>query len=198
MFKIKSLLLTLALACVALISLTAYTYRDEFQNRDITNLANERDASADSGGFFPNLFGGSNDGFDSLWAGDSHVVMGKLGNETLRAQLGRRTWYLLHVMASRYPPEPTKDEVSAMKNFLFLMSRLYPCGDCAHHFQQHLKKHPPVASSRDELEQYLCRMHNTVNKVLKKPQFDCATVHDNYDCGCGPDNVRYKPDGTKL
>ncbi|KAI8323509.1 hypothetical protein GQ54DRAFT_258032 [Martensiomyces pterosporus] len=136
------------------------------------------------------MFGG---GFDELWKGDSHVVMGKMGNETLRAQLGRRTWYLLHVMASRYPEDPTKDETKAMESFLFLLSRLYPCGDCAHHFQQHLKKHPPQVSSRDELEQYLCKMHNTVNKVLKKPIYNCTEVHEAYDCGCGPNNVRYTP-----
>ena len=28
-------------------------------------------------------------------------------------------------------------------------------------------------------------MHNEVNKRLEKPDFDCAHLSDEYDCGCG-------------
>jgi len=31
----------------------------------------------------------------------------------------------------------------------------------------------------------LCAVHNEVNKRLKKPDFDCAHLSDQYDCGCG-------------
>ncbi|KAJ1914126.1 hypothetical protein H4219_004922 [Mycoemilia scoparia] len=125
---------------------------------------------------------------------ENGVVMGKMPNETLKAQLGQSTWYFLHVMASRYPVDPTRNEQDTMRFFLRGLSRLYPCGQCAHHIQQHFKKDPPRVGSRDELEQYLCNFHNEVNKRLKKPLFDCKTVHDHYDCGCGPDLVRYKPE----
>ncbi|KAI9499976.1 hypothetical protein GGI25_005363 [Coemansia spiralis] len=184
MSRARSLLLTVTLFCLSFLALSMYRYRDEFRDRSLSNLSNE------DSGLFGNLIHAG--GLD-MWQGDTHVVMGKMGNETLRAQLGRRTWYLLHVMASRYPEEPTRSEQDAVKNFLFLMSRLYPCGDCAHHFQQHLKKYPPVVASRHALEQYLCNMHNIVNKSLKKPAFNCTEVHETYDCGCGPDNVRYTP-----
>ncbi|KAJ1883577.1 hypothetical protein H4R99_000463 [Coemansia sp. RSA 1722] len=187
MLKLRSLLTLLILASLGLFTYTAYQYREEFLDRGLTNLSNEPDQS---GNILHNLI---NNGLGELWQGDTHVVMGKMANETLRAQLGRRTWYLMHVMASRYPVDPTKDEKQAVKSFLFLLSRLYPCGDCAHHFQQHLKKHPPVVDSRNDLEQYLCNMHNVVNKSLKKPMFNCTEVHEAYDCGCGPDNVRYNP-----
>ncbi|KAJ2764897.1 hypothetical protein IWQ56_001465 [Coemansia nantahalensis] len=183
MLKIKTAALYLALALLGLVTFAAVKHRDEFVDRSLTNYDNE-----DSGGMFRNLLNVAD-----MWQGDTHVVMGKMANETLRAQLGQRTWYLMHVMASRFPEEPTGNEKEAMRSFLFLMSRLYPCGDCAHHFQQHLKKHPPVVSGRHDLEQYLCAMHNVVNTSLKKPLFDCATVHETYDCGCGPDTVRYKP-----
>ncbi|KAJ2662686.1 hypothetical protein IWW48_001744 [Coemansia sp. RSA 1200] len=104
---------------------------------------------------------------DNMWHGGTNLVMGKIVNETLRAQLGRRSWYLLHVMASRYPEGPTRDKKNAAKDFLFLLSRLYTCGDCAHHSQQHLKKYQPLVGSRNKLKQYLCSMHNVVNKSLK-------------------------------
>ncbi|KAJ1800922.1 hypothetical protein LPJ59_000712 [Coemansia sp. RSA 2399] len=191
MLKKRTVLFSAVLFILGLLTMAAYNYRDEFADRSLSNLSN------DNAGLFANILqagtGGLGGGLGDMWHGDTHVVMGKMANETLRAQLGRRTWYLLHVMASRYPEEPTKDEKDAAKGFLFLLSRLYPCGDCAHHFQQHLKKHPPVVDSRNDLEQYLCGMHNVVNKSLNKPVFNCTEVHEAYDCGCGPDNIRYTP-----
>ncbi|KAJ2652324.1 hypothetical protein IWW40_001179 [Coemansia sp. RSA 1250] len=153
MLKKRTAVYCLLLGLLGLLSFTAYQYRNELRDRSLTEY--------DDTGMFHNIL---NVGMNDMWQGDTHVVMGKMANETLRAQLGRRTWYLLHVMASRYPEQPTRDEKDAMKNFLFLMSRLYPCGDCAHHFQQHLKKHPPIVGSRNDLEQYLCNMHNVVNR----------------------------------
>ncbi|PVV03828.1 hypothetical protein BB560_001692 [Smittium megazygosporum] len=130
---------------------------------------------------------------DALADLEGKAVMGKLVNETLRADLGRSTWYVLHVMASRYPKDPTETEKALADTFITSLSFLYPCGDCAIHFQRHLKKNPAQLSSRNDFEQWLCALHNVVNKFLKKPIFDCSTVHDKYDCGCGPDLVRYDP-----
>ena len=31
----------------------------------------------------------------------------------------------------------------------------------------------------------LCAVHNKVNERLHKPEFDCAHLSDEYDCGCG-------------
>ncbi|KAJ2708877.1 hypothetical protein H4R19_004530 [Coemansia spiralis] len=183
MLKTRTVLLYLVLVFLGLVTFTAIQHRDEFADRSLTNYENEAE-----GGVLHNILH-----MADVWQGDTHVVMGKMVNETLRAQLGQRTWYLMHVMASRFPEEPTGNEKEAMRSFLFLMSRLYPCGDCAHHFQQHLKKHPPIVTTRHDLEQYLCNMHNVVNTSLKKPLFNCTTVHEAYDCGCGPDTVRYKP-----
>lgn len=36
---------------------------------------------------------------------------------------------LLHTMAARFPEEPTENERETFKSFLFLFSRLYPCGE---------------------------------------------------------------------
>lgn len=35
-------------------------------------------------------------------------------------------------------------------------------------------------------------MHNEVNKRLQKPEFDCAHLSDEYDCGCGDEPVTTK------
>lgn len=46
-----------------------------------------------------------------------------------RAELGQASWKLLHTMAARFPEEPTDDEREAFKSYLYLFSRLYPCGE---------------------------------------------------------------------
>ncbi|KAI8581411.1 hypothetical protein K450DRAFT_232952 [Umbelopsis ramanniana AG] len=113
-----------------------------------------------------------------------HVIMGKLGNETIKAELGRSTWKLLHTMTARFPLEPTSEERTALKQWITLLSRLYPCGECAEHFQVLLKQYPPQTSSRDAASQWACAVHNKVNERLEKPMFDCSLVADMYQCGC--------------
>ncbi|KIJ66018.1 hypothetical protein HYDPIDRAFT_27220 [Hydnomerulius pinastri MD-312] len=115
------------------------------------------------------------------------VIMSKLGNETAKAELGRATWKLLHTMTLRYPENPTQDEREALESYMYLTSRLYPCGECAAEFQELLKKFPPQTSSRLAASLWLCSVHNEVNTRLKKPTFDCSKLDETYDCGCGDD-----------
>ncbi|KAK2462479.1 hypothetical protein APHAL10511_005449 [Amanita phalloides] len=115
------------------------------------------------------------------------VIMSKLGNATAKAALGRATWKLLHTMTLRFPEHPTPDERTALASYFHLLSRLYPCGECAAEFQALLKKYPPQTSSRRAAALWLCSVHNQVNERLGKPRFDCAKLDAEYDCGCGDD-----------
>ncbi|GAA5994168.1 hypothetical protein JCM5350_006340 [Sporobolomyces pararoseus] len=130
---------------------------------------------------------------ESLLKGET--IMPKLGNATAKAELGRASWKLLHTMAARFPENPTTSEREAFKSFLYLFSRLYPCGECASEFQALLKKHPPQTSSRSAASFHLCHLHNLVNLRLGKPEFDCSKdLEGIYDCGCGTD----EEEGTGL
>lgn len=62
-----------------------------------------------------------------------------------------------------------------------------PSGECAAHFQAHLKKYPPQVSSRSAAAGWACFIHNEVNQMLNKPIFDCNNLGDYYDCGCADD-----------
>ncbi|KAL9610340.1 MAG: hypothetical protein Q9167_004938, partial [Letrouitia subvulpina] len=73
----------------------------------------------------------------------------------------------------------------ALTTYIYLFARLYPCGECAAHFQALLKSFPPQVSSRKAAEMWGCHVHNQVNRRLKKVEFDCARVGEAYDCGCG-------------
>ncbi|KAK3386296.1 ERV/ALR sulfhydryl oxidase domain-containing protein [Sordaria brevicollis] len=116
----------------------------------------------------------------------------KLENATAKAELGRASWRLFHTMMARFPETPTADESLALKTYIQLFARLYPCGDCASHFQKLLKKYPPQTSGRNAAAGWACFVHNEVNKRLKKEQFDCNKIGDFYDCGCGEDGGEKK------
>ena len=70
---------------------------------------------------------------------------------------------------------------------MHLFQRLYPCGECAEHFGQVLKKYPPQVSTRSAAAAWGCHVHNVVNKRLNKKEFDCSNIGDFYDCGCAED-----------
>ncbi|KAL1408305.1 hypothetical protein Q8F55_005111 [Vanrija albida] len=117
------------------------------------------------------------------------VIMPHLGNETAKAELGRAAWRVLHLMTLRFPDKPTADDRETLKNYFHLFARLYPCGECAAHFQKMLKEYPPQTSSRKSASLWLCSLHNKVNERLGKPEFDCLTLDATYDCGCGDNST---------
>ncbi|KAF3912177.1 hypothetical protein ABW21_db0207341 [Orbilia brochopaga] len=120
------------------------------------------------------------------------VIMPKLGNETIKAELGRASWRLLHTMLARFPEKPSADEREALKSYIHLFARLYPCGECAAHFRILLEQYPPQTSSRGAASQWGCTVHNAVNKRLKKEIFDCSTIADRYQCGCAEEDEKNK------
>jgi len=121
----------------------------------------------------------------SSTSGDA--IMPSLGNETAKAELGRAAWKLFHTTMARFPDKPSPDESKALKDYIHLFARLYPCGECARHFQQILKKYPPQVSTRSSAAAWACFVHNEVNVSKGKPVFDCANIGDWYDCGCADD-----------
>lgn len=100
-------------------------------------------------------------------------------------------------MVARFPEEPTKEERMTLETFIHLFARLYPCGQCASHFQKLLKQYPPQTSSRNAAAGWLCFAHNVVNERVHKPIFDCNKIGDFYDCGCGEDEKK-KAAGKKI
>jgi FAD-linked sulfhydryl oxidase len=116
-----------------------------------------------------------------------------------RAELGNAAWKVLHTMMAKFPDRPTEEDSDALKSYIHLFARLYPCGDCARHFQKILKKFPPQVASRSTAAAWACHVHNEVNKKLKKDLFDCSKIGDFYDCGCAEDEPGKSKDGfTKL
>lgn len=103
-------------------------------------------------------------------------------------------------MTLRFPDKPTDSDRQLLLRFFNDFSQLYPCGECATHFQELLKDLPPQTSSRMASALWLCEAHNRINKRLEKPEFPCDKLDETYDCGCGDkkdekDRVSIKQDG---
>jgi FAD-linked sulfhydryl oxidase len=126
--------------------------------------------------------------------------MPSMANETLKAELGNAAWRLFHTILARYPERPTPTQRNHLDSYIASFAQVYPCGDCARHFIKLLEKYPPQTGSRINAALWGCAIHNKVNERLGKPQYDCSTILEDYDCGCGADEQQdqeVEPKGSK-
>ncbi|KAL1534519.1 Flavin-linked sulfhydryl oxidase of the mitochondrial IMS [Salvia divinorum] len=101
---------------------------------------------------------------------------GKSSGPTTKEELGRATWTFLHTLAAQYPDKPTRQQKKDVKELMEILSRMYPCKECADHFKEVIRANPVVAGSHDEFSQWLCYAHNVVNRSLGKVVFPCERV----------------------
>jgi FAD-linked sulfhydryl oxidase len=107
---------------------------------------------------------------------DESSVKDKPGRPVSKEELGRATWTLLHTLAAQFPEKPTKQQKRDVKELMVILSRVYPCKDCGEHFKEILKANPVQVDSGAELAQWMCQVHNIVNRSLDKPKFPCQRV----------------------
>ncbi|CAN4120160.1 unnamed protein product [Withania somnifera] len=93
-----------------------------------------------------------------------------------KEELGRATWTFLHTLGAQYPDKPTRQQKKDVKELMEILSRMYPCSECADHFKEVLRANPVQAGSQAEFSQWLCHVHNVVNRSLSKPKFPCDRV----------------------
>lgn len=148
---------------------------------------NKHSTSSSSGNLKAAADGEVEDGTPSVGDFTETPFMPKMANETLKAQLGNASWRLFHTILARYPDAPSAQEQQTLQQYIHLFAQVYPCGDCARHFQKLLAKYPPQTKSRKNAALWGCDIHNKVNERLSKPEYDCTKILEDYDCGCGSD-----------
>eukprot|EP01024_Parvocaulis_polyphysoides_P001708 TRINITY_DN10485_c1_g1_i2.p2 TRINITY_DN10485_c1_g1~~TRINITY_DN10485_c1_g1_i2.p2 ORF type:complete len:216 (-),score=9.78 TRINITY_DN10485_c1_g1_i2:775-1350(-) len=102
-----------------------------------------------------------------------------------KEELGRSTWTFLHSLAAQFPEYPSKQQQKDAYQLIQCMTRIYPCAECATHFQEIVKNNPPRVCNGKELRQWTCEVHNTVNRSLGKPVFNCSLIESRWaalDC----------------
>ncbi|XVF45006.1 hypothetical protein PTKIN_Ptkin02bG0170800 [Pterospermum kingtungense] len=113
---------------------------------------------------------------DSPATTTTHLVVKKSAAPVTKEELGRATWTFLHTLAAQYPENPTRQQKKDVKELMSILSRMYPCKECADHFKEVLRANPVQAGSHDEFSQWLCHVHNVVNRSLGKLVFPCERV----------------------
>lgn len=53
-----------------------------------------------------------------------------------KEELGRATWVFLHTLAAQFPERPSRQQQRDARQLMDSFTRIYPCADCAQHFQE--------------------------------------------------------------
>lgn len=101
-------------------------------------------------------------------------------------QWGPSMWKTLHAITFGYPEKPAQTCKSAYQNFFMSLKTVIPCNPCRNHYSKiitapkcKISKH--VFRDRTTLTRWLVRLHNTVNRKVKKPCLTYKSVCDIYD-----------------
>ncbi|KAF9617999.1 hypothetical protein IFM89_039370 [Coptis chinensis] len=107
---------------------------------------------------------------------EKSLIKVQLAKPVSKEELGRATWTFLHTLAAQFPDRPTRQQKKDVKELMAILSRFYPCKECADHFKEVLSANPVQAGSQSEFSQWLCHVHNVVNRSLGKLVFPCQRV----------------------
>ncbi|XP_028125838.1 FAD-linked sulfhydryl oxidase ERV1-like [Camellia sinensis] len=94
---------------------------------------------------------------------------------TTKEELSRATWTFLHTLVAQYPDNPTRQQRKDIKELMKILSWMYPCKDCADHINV-VFANLVQAGSQAEFFQWLCHVHNVINRSLGKLVFPCEQV----------------------
>ena len=84
---------------------------------------------------------------------------------------GSKFWFTMETVAYFYPNHPTTDEMLSAKQFYESLRVLLPCPGCASHYSKLLEEIPVdgAVTSRSNLIAWVNKIHNEVNRRLRKP-----------------------------
>jgi hypothetical protein len=92
-------------------------------------------------------------------------------------------WHTIHIVAIGYPKKPTYIDKKCAKEFYESLAYLIPCSICRTHYKEHITANPltPFLDSRTDLIKWTIDIHNSVNKMLGKPEWSMEEVMAYYE-----------------
>ena len=93
------------------------------------------------------------------------------GDGMLTSVWGPSLWHYLHTMSFNYPIHPTKEDKKYYKEFILTLKHVLPCKYCRINLHNNFKSVPIRncdMKNRDTFSRYVYRLHEHVNKMLKK------------------------------
>lgn len=84
---------------------------------------------------------------------------------------GPAMWHYLHSMSFNYPVNPTPEDKTNYRDFVLSLRNVLPCGKCRKNLRRNFEKLPlkmKHMASRDSFSRYIYRLHELINKMLKK------------------------------
>lgn len=92
-------------------------------------------------------------------------------------------WHTIHIVALGYPKSPTYTDKKCAKEFYESLAFLLPCTICRQHYKEYLKNNPltPFLDSKKDLLKWTIDNHNSVNKMLGKPEWTVEEVMVYYE-----------------
>ncbi len=86
---------------------------------------------------------------------------------------GPSGWKFLHTLTFIYPENPSNTDKIKMRNFMTIISAILPCKYCRLSFSKYCKSLPidGFLDSRENVIEWLYKMHNKVNKKLRAQGF---------------------------
>jgi len=98
---------------------------------------------------------------------------------------GPSLWHTLHTISFNYPIKPTNKQKKQYYDFFIALQNVLPCGACRNNLKNNLKKCPLTNKSlknRDSLSRWVYKLHNIVNKMLKKKcNLSYSQVRNRYE-----------------
>ena len=93
------------------------------------------------------------------------------GDGMLTSVWGPSMWHYLHTMSFNYPVNPTNIEKHQYRDFILSLQHVLPCKYCRINLKNNFRALPLTLKSmesRDTFSRYVYRLHELVNKMLKK------------------------------
>jgi hypothetical protein len=98
----------------------------------------------------------------------------------MTAVWGPLGWMTLHSISTSYPEAPTIAEKQLVSSWLDMFRDTITCPYCRDHFTELLansrRVFPNFLNSRQELSIFVFRVHNAVNRRLKKPVYESVAA----------------------